>query len=112
MDEKDKILIENFEEYYDEGAEALSKSRFNTATILFFKAVATLCDLHLLRKEGNIPSSHAARFRLLEEKYDFFYRIMDRDFPFYQDSYTQRLDKETAEMVKKDAERLKKMLNL
>ncbi|MDP2749958.1 MAG: hypothetical protein Q8O89_03950 [Nanoarchaeota archaeon] len=112
MNEKEKVLIENFKEYYEEGDSAFGKARFNTATILFFKAVATLCDLYLLRKEGNIPSSHSTRFRILEEKYHEIYKIMDRDFPFYQDSYTQKLDKETAELVKKDAGRIKKMLNL
>ncbi len=112
MNEKEKALIENFEEYYISGIECFSKNRFNTATILFFKAAAALCDIFILRKEGRIPSSHSARFRLMEEKYHVLYKIMDRDFPFYQDSYTQKLDKETAELVKRDAERIKKMLNL
>ncbi|MBR9691789.1 hypothetical protein GOV06_03295 [Candidatus Woesearchaeota archaeon] len=112
MDEKEQILIENFEEYYDLGKEAFNKEKYNTATTLFFKAIAALCDLLILRKEGFIPSSHSNRFRVLEEKHKEIYNIADRDFPFYQDSYTQRMDKETAELLKEDAEKIKKTLGI
>ena len=69
MDEKEKILLENFDEYYSLGLEAFKKGKYNTATTLFFKAIAALCDLFILRKEGFVPSSHSNRFRILEEKY-------------------------------------------
>lgn len=79
---------------------------------LFFKAIATLCDLYILRKDGIIPSSHTNRFRILEAKHPKVYKIADRDFPFYQDSYTKRMDQETAKLLKEDAETLKKTLGL
>ncbi len=112
MDEREEILTENFKEYFELGLEAFKKSKYNTATTLFFKAIAALCDLYILRKEGQIPSSHTNRFRILEEKYPEIYKIADRDFPFYQDSYTKKMDKESAELLKEDAERLKKMLEI
>lgn len=84
MDEKEKILIDNFEEYYSSGMDAFKKERFNTATTVFFKAIAALCDLFVLRKEGHVPSSHSERFRILENKYRKIYLIADRDFPFCQ----------------------------
>lgn len=112
MDEKEQVLIENFNEYFGLGLEAFNKGKFNSATTLFFKAIAALCDLHILRKEGRIPSSHSNRFRVLEEKYPEIYRIADRDFPFYQDSYTQKMDKEAAGLLKEDAENLKKKLGI
>ena len=112
MDEKEKILIENFEEYYSSGLDAFKKEKYNTATTLFFKAIAALCDLYILRKEGFIPSSHTNRFRILEEKYQDIYNIADTDFPFYQDSYTKKMDKESAELLKQDAEKLKKILGI
>ena len=112
MNEKEKILIDNFNEYFSLGLEAFGKNKFNSATTLFFKAIAALCDLYILRKEGAVPSSHSSRFRILEEKYPEIYRIADRDFPFYQDSYTKKMDKEAAELLKEDAETLKKMLGI
>ncbi|MBW2986773.1 hypothetical protein KY333_05375 [Candidatus Woesearchaeota archaeon] len=112
MSEKEEILIENVKEYYSLGTAAFKKEKYNTATTLFFKAIATLCDLYILRKEGIIPSSHTNRFRILEDKYPEIYKIADRDFPFYQDSYTKRMDEETAKLLKEDAETLKKTLGL
>ncbi len=112
MDEKEKILIDNFEEYYSFGLDAFKKEKFNTATTLFFKAIAALCDLFILRKEGYVPSSHSDRFRILEKKYFKIYNIADRDFPFYQQSYTAKMDRETAKMLKEDAEQLKKTLGI
>jgi hypothetical protein len=112
MDEKEKILLENFNEYFNLGLEAFKREKFNTATTLFFKAIAALCDLYILRNEGVIPSSHTARFRILEEKYPSIYLIADRDFPFYQDSYTHKMNKEAAQLLKEDAETIKKKLGI
>lgn len=112
MDEKEKILLENLDEYYTFGLEAFKKEKYNTATTLFFKAIAALCDLFILKKEGFVPSSHTARFRILEEKYSEIYNLVDRDFPFYQDSYTKKMDKEAAELLKEDVEKLKKIAGI
>jgi len=112
MDEKEAILLDNFKEYYGQGLEAFKKGKYNCATTLFFKAIAALCDLYILRKDGFIPSSHTNRFRILETKHHEIYKIADRDFPFYQDSYTKKMDKETAELLKNDAEKLRKILGI
>ena len=112
MDEREKILINNFNEYYELGLEAYNKGKYNSATTLFFKSIAALCDLFILRKEGIMPSSHTNRFRILEEKYPEVYNIADRDFPFYQDSYTHKMDKESAKLLKEDAEKLKKKFGI
>lgn len=110
--EKEEILLENFKEYYSQGIEALKKEKYNTATTLFFKCMAALCDLFILKNEGYIPSSHANRFRILEEKYHKLYEIADRDFPYYQDNYTKKMTKEAAELLKDDVEELKKILGI
>ena len=112
MNEKEEILLDNFNEYYNIGLESYNKEKYNTATTLFFKAIAALCDLYILRNEGFAPSSHTNRFRILEEKHPKIYKIADRDFPFYQESYTQKMNKETAKLLKEDAEQLKKILGI
>jgi len=112
MDTKERILIENFTEYYGEGVRAFKLNKYNTATTLLFKAIVALSDLLIMRKEGVVPSSHSERFRILEEKYGEIYTIIDRDFPFYQDSYTKKMDKESAKLLKEDVEKIKEELKL
>ncbi|MDO8740874.1 MAG: hypothetical protein Q7J54_04870 [Candidatus Woesearchaeota archaeon] len=112
MNEKEGILKENFYEYYELGVSAFKQGKHNTATTLFFKALVALCDIYILRKEGRVPTSHSDRFRVLEEKFREIYKIVDRDFPFYQDSYTKKMDKESAELIKNDIEKIRKMLEI
>lgn len=110
MDEREKILRDNFDEYFELGLRAFNEGKYNSATTLFFKAIIALSDLFLLKNEGRIPSSHSDRFRVIEEKYSELYEILDRDFPFYQDSYTKKMDKESAQLLKDDIGKIKKML--
>jgi hypothetical protein len=97
-----EILEESLREYLELAQDAYGKRKYNGATTLFFKAIVAACDLFLLMKEGLVPSSHSERFRLLE-KYPELYRIADRDFPFYQDSYTKRMDKGSTDVLRQDA---------
>jgi len=107
-----EVLIENAREYYKNALEAESKGEYNTAVTLFFKAISALCDIYILVKESKILSSHSERFRILQLSYPEIYRIIDKDFPFYQDSYKARLNKEVSLMFKDDAKRLFKLLDI
>jgi hypothetical protein len=109
MDEKEKILQENFDEYFQLAESSFKDKKFNAATTLFFKAICAGADLFLLKKEGKVPSSHTDRFRIAQEKYPKVYNILDKDFPFYQDSYTKKLNKESAEVLRDDARNIKDM---
>ena len=110
MDEKERILKENVQEYMDFAEYAFKAQKYNSATTLFFKGICAAVDLFILKKEGAAPSSHTSRFRIAQEKYPELYDILDKDFPFYQDSYTHKMDRETAEVLKEDAQRIAKML--
>lgn len=103
-DNKSNVLIENSREYFLEGKEALARGRYNSASVLFFKALVSLIDLYLLQKTGKAPSSHAERFIICKNKFYDAYDLLDKDFPFYQDSYIKALSKEIAEVIKEDAE--------
>lgn len=91
MNEKEKILIDNLVEYSLFADQAYQKKKYNTAVTLYFKKICAAVDLFLLRKEHLVPSSHADRFRILQEKYPEMYNLIDKDFPFYQESYTQKV---------------------
>jgi len=109
MGDKEEILKDNIKEYIDFGERALNEKKFNSATTLFFKAISARIDLFILKKEGFVPSSHTHRFRIVQEKYPEIYEIIDKDFPFYQDSYTKKMNKEVVEVLKEDAERIKEI---
>ncbi|MBS3113658.1 hypothetical protein J4448_01020 [Candidatus Woesearchaeota archaeon] len=110
MDDREKILRDNFDEYFHLALKVFDEQKYNSATTLFFKAIVALCDLFLLKRESRVPSSHSDRFRTIEEKYPELYKILDRDFPFYQDSYTKKMDKESAGLLKDDIGKIKKIL--
>jgi|SRR3989344_3275191 len=109
VDEREVILIENYGEYFNLANMAFDDKKYNAASTLFFKAIVAAVDLFVLKKEGFVPSSHTNRFRIVQEKHKEIYEILDKDFPFYQDSYTKKSSKEEAEVLKKDARRIKEM---
>ena len=111
-DDLKNILIENAKEYYKNALEAEKKQEYNSSVTLFFKAISSLADLFVLIKEGKMPSNHAERFRILEARYKEIYKLIDKDFPFYQDSYKARLNKETSNMLKDDTRKLFEILNI
>lgn len=104
------ILTENAKEYYENALSSEKKGNYNTAVTLFFKSLAALCDLYIFIKEGNVPSSHAERFRILETNYSDIYEMIDKDFSFYQDSYTAKMNKEACEVLRNDVEKLFKLV--
>ena len=109
MEEKEIILSENFNEYFELARQAFKTKKYNSAVTLFLKAISAGADLFILKKEGFVPSSHTHRFRIAQEKYSELYDILDKDFPFYQDSYTKRMGKEAAEVLMEDAQRIKEI---
>jgi len=112
MNEQEGVLIDNINEFYRNAVSSEAKKDYNTAVTLYFKALAVLADLYILRKEGKIPSSHSERFRILEEKYADIYKILDKDFLDYQNSYKLKLNKDICEVLKNDAERLFEILGI
>jgi len=108
----EKELIDNINEFYNSAVKAEQENKYNVSVTLFFKALAVLADLYIFKKQGKIPSSHSERFRILEEKYPDIYRLLDKNFSFYQDSYGIKLNKEICEVLKNDAEQLIKLLKI
>ncbi|MEK6826374.1 MAG: hypothetical protein AABX08_01825 [Nanoarchaeota archaeon] len=111
MDEE-RILLENVKEFIKDAQKAKSGGSFNSATTLFFKALAVLVDLFILKKEGFVPSNHTERFKLLKEKYTILYRIMDKDFPIYQDSYRLKIKREIVEVIEQDVREVAKIVGI
>jgi len=68
--------------------------------------------LYLLQRTGNTPSSHIERFRITQNKFQEIYDLIDKDFPFYQDSYVHFMTKELAEVIKNDAKTVAEKLKI
>lgn len=110
MAEKD--LLDNIREFKKKAEESEREGSYNVAATLFFKAIAVLIDLFILQKEGHIPSNHNERFRILESKYPLLYRILDKDFPIYQNSYRTKLDKKYVAVLKNDLQEIIKFTGI
>jgi len=100
--EKSKILEKTAKEYFKSAEEEFIKERYNSSVVLYFKSLVALVDLFILQKTDNTPSSHTERFRITEENFPEVYNLLDKDFPFYQNSYFQIMSKELAEVIKDD----------
>lgn len=100
---KSQILEKTAKEYFESAEDELKKGRYNSAVVLFFKSLVALIDLYIFQKTQDTPSSHNARFRIAQEKFSDVYDLLDKDFPFYQDSYVHIMTKELAEVIKNDA---------
>jgi hypothetical protein len=102
--EKVDILIKTAKEYFNSAEDEFGKKRHNSAVVLYFKSLIALVDLFILQRTGDTPSSHNDRFRITQDNFPEVYDLLDKDFPFYQNSYFQIMSKELAEVVKNDAE--------
>lgn len=107
-----KQLIENIKEFYESALNEEEKKHYNVAVTLYFKALAVLADLFIYEKEDKLPTNHSERFRILETKYPEIYDIPDKSFPFYQNSYRLKLNKEVCQILKNDAKKLIKILKI
>lgn len=85
---------------------------YNSATVLYFKAVFGLLDYRILCSEREMPKDHAERFRILEKKFPHDYAFLDRVFVEYQRSYSMSVGKRVCDEVKNYAHKLSKKLKL
>lgn len=55
MDEKERILKENFNEYFELAEQAYKTKKYNSAVTLFFKAIVSATDILILKKKVLFP---------------------------------------------------------
>lgn len=102
MSDVEKILIKNLKEYFSEAERTFKEGKYNTAVTLYFKCLVELCDLVLWRKTRRIGISHSLRFRMLERKIPYLYRIADSIFSYYRNTYSKIIPKEHAKEVREN----------
>lgn len=83
------------------GAEdEFKQKRFKNSLILYSKAVFSMCDLIILQRKLKLPENHPERFRILERYAPKVYRIVDKLFKKYTDTYLKPSGKESCEAMK------------
>lgn len=105
-----EILEKNFKEYLEMADYSFSKSKFNSAVVLYYKALAELCDYELLIKFGKIGANHTERFEMLRKISPFLYTISSKLFNFYRDSYNKEITETIAFLMKQEVENAKKIV--
>ena len=106
------ILEKSGREYYASGKDEFNKGRYNSALVLFFKALLSFCDLYLLKETRKAPNSHSDRFRMTKEKFLDIYELIDKDFSFYIESYGKIISKDNAEAIKHHAETMAEKIEI
>ncbi len=105
----EQFLLENIREFIKQAENSKKDGSYNASVTLLFKAIAVMSDLFILKTEGFIPKNHTERFQLLRAKHPEIYRIINKDFPVYQQSYRIKLNKEYAEVLENDLKQLIKI---
>lgn len=108
----EQTLAENAKKYYKWAEEAFKQGDYNVSTTLHFKLAAEVCDLLLFTKTRRITSNHTERFRQLEKLFPEVYKLLDALFPLYQKTYTARMNKSEAEVVRKNATQIARLANV
>ena len=109
MAEKE-IIEKNLKEYLEIAEYSLNKKKFNSAVILYYKALVEICDLELLRKLNKIGANHTERFEFLKAHSPSLYNVASKLFRFYRDSYSKEISETIAKLVKEEVENAKRII--
>jgi hypothetical protein len=96
-----EVIRNNFKKYFEWAEKAFNEKEYNVAVTLYFKALVEICDLELWRKHRKTGSTHAERFRLIENTSPELYEITDTLFTYYRDTYSKAISEKTAKTVRK-----------
>ena len=96
----------NIQEYIEMGELAYKKGKYNAALMLYFKALVGICDYIIKRDLNKEPENHTHRFRILQRYFPDLYRVVDRYFSFYRDTYQVRVRKRDVEALRNEVLRL------
>ena len=95
-----EVLRSGMREFVEGGLEEEEKGRLRLAATAYFKAVTQICDYLIFKKYARIPSSHTDRFRMLERGFPEIYKIVDRIFGVYRDTYSEIVTRNSCRLIK------------
>ncbi len=99
-------LSANLEEYLSSARLLESHGKLNAAIVMYYKTMCSLADTLIFKKIGRFPTNHTERFQILKGGWPEVYRILDKNFPLYKETYFSSLGKEALEVIKNDFEKI------
>lgn len=100
MEQQDE-LKETFLELYSSAIFLEEQKKQKSAVILMSKALFALLDYIILKEYKKLPKNHTERFRILELKTPNLYRIVDRVWSKYTDTYRRPASEEAFLLLQK-----------
>lgn len=97
-----KELQENIQRLWRSSEIIYNDKDYTSATILYFKCLFGVLDLIIFNKTKNIPKDHTERFETLKEEFPKYYLILDKIYSIYRDTYSNKIEKEKCEGVRKN----------
>ncbi|MBU0457596.1 MAG: hypothetical protein ABH824_06525 [Nanoarchaeota archaeon] len=89
MDHQLNELENTFIEEYESAILLLSYNKYKSVTILLSKALFALTDYLIFKKYQKLPKNHSEKFRILKEKEEKLYVLIDEIWSTYTDSYSK-----------------------
>ncbi|MBR9689745.1 MAG: hypothetical protein GOV01_02540 [Candidatus Altiarchaeota archaeon] len=110
--EREKILEDNFKEFYSSAVTSFEGGHFTTSYILFFKALVSLADLSIFHKRGIIPRNHKQRFEILNYIDLGLKNDISRFFKEYTKTYSSKMVEEECREIKQVVEKHEKSMGI
>lgn len=102
----ERKLLDNIRIFWKSAELVYSTKDYTSATILYFKCLFVLLDYVLFKNLRKTPKDHTERFRLLESNFPELYKIVDKYFPIYRNTYSLSIEKDDCEEVRKNVTEL------
>jgi uncharacterized protein (UPF0332 family) len=99
-------LLENARKFLNSANLVYRSADYTSATTLYFKALFVILDNIIIVAQGKSPKDHADRFRILEKSFPELYRLLDKYYPIYRDTYSLSIRKEICDEIKQNVERI------
>jgi HEPN domain-containing protein len=102
----EKELLHQVKRFWHSAELVYRNNDYTSATILYFKALFVLLDYIILQQSGKTPKDHTERFRQLEKDMPKYYRILDKYYPIYRDTYSLSIEKEKCNEVRNNVRKI------
>lgn len=96
----EKELLKNIKAFWVSAELVYHAGDYTSATILYFKCLFVLLDYVLFEKIRKTPKDHTERFQMLEQHFQEYYKVLDKYFPLYRDTYSLTIEKEKCQEVR------------
>ncbi len=99
-------LLKNIKTFWNSAEIIYATKDYTSATILYFKCLFALLDYILFNSLKKTPKDHTERFKLLKISFPGLYKIIDKYFQVYRDTYSLTIDKDKCDEVRKNVSRI------